>query len=112
MNIQIFGRKKGSDTKKAERFFKERSIKFQFVNLDEKELSNGEFNSIKSAVGGAENMIDKDCKEFKKKNLEYIVYDAETELREDQKLLSTPIIRDGKKAIIGFDVNILKDWIE
>ena len=111
MNIQIFGRKKGSDTKKAERFFKERGIKFQFVNLDEKELSNGEFNSIKQAVGGADEMIDKNCKEFKKKNLEYIVYDTESELREDQKLLRTPIVRDGRRAVIGFDIDILKGWI-
>ena len=64
-----------------------------------------------SAVGGADEMIDKASKEFKKKNLEYIVYDAESELREDQKLLRTPIVRDGRRAIIGFDVDILKGWI-
>ena len=46
MNIQIFGTKKSSDTRKAERFFKERGIKFQSIDLKEKCLSKGEFNSV------------------------------------------------------------------
>ena len=52
MNIQIFGTKKSSDTRKAERFFKERGIKFQSIDLKEKGLSKGEFNSVMQAVGG------------------------------------------------------------
>ncbi len=51
MNIQIFGTKKSSDTRKAERFFKERGIKFQFVDLKEKAMSKGEFQSVMQAVG-------------------------------------------------------------
>ena len=58
MNIQIFGIKKSADTRKAERFFKERGIKFQYVDLQEKELSKGEFASVKQAVGGIDAMID------------------------------------------------------
>ena len=63
MNIQIFGTKKSSDTRKAERFFKERGIKFQSVDLKEKGLSKGEFQSVMQAVGGLEAMIDPDCKD-------------------------------------------------
>ena len=62
MNIQIFGKSKCFDTKKAERYFKERGIRFQSINLSEKGMSKGEFNRVKQAVGGLESMIDKDCK--------------------------------------------------
>ena len=56
MNIQIFGTKKCNDTKKAERFFKERGIKFQFIDMKEKGMSKGEFNSVAQANGGLENI--------------------------------------------------------
>ena len=59
MNIQIFGTKKCNDTKKAERFFKERGIKFQFIDMKEKGMSKGEFNSVAQANGGLENMSGK-----------------------------------------------------
>ena len=57
MNIQIFGTKKCNDTKKAERFFKERGIKYQFIDMKEKGMSKGEFTSVAQANGGLENMI-------------------------------------------------------
>ena len=57
MNIQIFGTNKCFDTKKAMRYFKERNIKYQFVDMKEKGLSKGEYNSIKQAVGGLEKML-------------------------------------------------------
>ena len=63
MNIQIFGKKKCFDTKKAERYFKERGIKYQFIDLIDKGMSKGEFNSIKQAVGGYQNMLDENCKD-------------------------------------------------
>ncbi|MDI9488053.1 MAG: glutaredoxin domain-containing protein, partial [Bacillota bacterium] len=63
MNIQIFGKKKCFDTKKAERYFKERGIKYQFIDLLDKGMSKGEFNSIKQAVGGYQNMLDENCKD-------------------------------------------------
>ena len=63
MNIQIFGTKKCFDTKKAQRYFKERGIKFQFIDLAEKGLSKGEFNSVKQAVGGLDQMLDTACKD-------------------------------------------------
>lgn len=63
MNIQIFGTKKCNDTKKAERFFKERGIKYQFIDMKEKGMSKGEFRSVAQANGGVENMIDPDAKD-------------------------------------------------
>ena len=57
MNIQIFGTKKSADTRKAERFFKERGIKFQSIDLKEKRLSKGEFQSVMQAVGGPDAII-------------------------------------------------------
>ena len=61
--IQVFGTKKSSDTRKAERYFKERGIKIQFVDLKEKGLSKGEFQSVLQAVGGLEAMVDQNCKD-------------------------------------------------
>ena len=58
MNIQIFGTKKNFDSKKAERYFKERGIKYQFINMKEKGLSKGEFQSVCQAVGGYNKLID------------------------------------------------------
>ena len=63
MNIQIFGTKKCFDTKKADRYFKERGIKAQFIDLKEKEMSKGEFTSVKQAVGGLDAMLDENCKD-------------------------------------------------
>ena len=63
MNIQIFGTKKCNDTKKAERFFKERGIKYQFIDMKEKGMSKGEFNSVAQVNGGLDNMINWDGKD-------------------------------------------------
>ena len=63
MNIQIFGTKKNFDSKKAERYFKERGIKYQFIDMKEKGLSKGEFQSVCQAVGGYNKLIDTDCKD-------------------------------------------------
>ena len=63
MNIQVFGTKKCNDTKKAERFFKERGIKYQFIDMKEKSMSKGELTSVAQAVGGIENLIDENCKD-------------------------------------------------
>lgn len=112
MNIQIFGTKKCFDTKKAERYFKERGIKFQFIDLKEKEMSKGEFQSVKQAVGGLDKMIDENSKE--KDTLALIRYlsteDKETKVLENQQLLKTPIVRNGKQATTGYAPEIWKDW--
>ncbi len=110
MNIQIFGTKKCNDTKKAERFFKERGIKFHFRNLAEKGISKGELNNIAN-VFPLDDLIDKEGKEYKKRNLEYMVYNTENELLENPLLFKTPIVRNGKKVTLGYQPEIWKQWI-
>lgn len=111
MNIQIFGFKKCQDTRKAERYFKERAIGFQFVNLAEKGLSKGELNSIKAAVG-LEALLDTDGKQYQKRNLKYLIHNVEEELLNDPLLLKTPIVRNGSKATIGYRPEVWKEWCE
>ena len=112
MNIQIFGTKKSSDTRKAERFFKERGIRFQSVDLKEKGLSKGEFQSVMQAVGGLEAMIDPDCKD--KDLLALIKYiaaeDKAQKVLENQVVLKQPIVRNGKQATVGYQPEVWKTW--
>ena len=110
MNIQIFGTKKCKDTQKAERFFKERGIQYHFRNLAEKGLSRGEFENIKHAVT-IEELFDKESKQFRKRNLEFMVYDPEEELLNDALLFKTPIVRNERLATVGYQPEIWKDWI-
>ncbi len=109
MNIQIFGKSKCFDTKKAERYFKERRIKFQSVDLLRYGISPREFDSVCRAVG-LENMIDE-----KARGAELIRYLARDEdkidkLLEDPSLLKTPIVRNGKSATVGYCPDVWKDW--
>ena len=112
MNIQIFGTKKSSDTRKAERFFKERGIKFQFVDLKEKSMSRGEFQSVLQAVGGLGAMIDPNCKD--KDLLALIKYIAEEDraqkVLENQSVLKLPVVRNGRQATIGYQPDVWKIW--
>lgn len=111
MNIQIFGTKKCNDTKKAERFFKERGIKFHYRDFAEKGMSKGELDNIKR-VFDVEDLIDKEGKEYKKRNLQYIIHDIEEELLSDPLLFKTPIVRNGNQVTIGFEPEIWKSWID
>lgn len=112
MNIQIFGTKKSAETRKAERFFKERGIKFQLVDLKEKGLSKGEFQSVSQAVGGLDAMIDQDCKD--KDLLAMIKYiaaeDRLEKVLENQTVLKQPIVRNGKQATVGYQAEVWKRW--
>lgn len=112
MNIQIFGTKKCFDTKKAERYFKERRVKYQLIDMKEKGMSRGEFTSIMKAVGGADNLLDEKCKD--KDLLTLMNYltesDKEEKIFENQHVIKTPIVRNGKTATIGFQPDIWKDW--
>ena len=112
MNIQIFGTKKSSDTRKAERFFKERGIRFQSVDMKEKGLSKGEFQSVLQAVGGLEEMIDQNAKD---KNLLLLIrYLAEEDraqkVLENQSVLKLPIVRNGRQATVGYQPDVWKKW--
>ena len=112
MNIQIFGTKKSSDTRKAERFFKERRIRFQSVDLKEKGLSKGEFQAVMKAVGGIEAMIDQDARD---KDLLALINhisadDKADKVFENQTVLKMPIVRNGRAATVGYEPDIWKTW--
>lgn len=110
MNIQIFGTKKCSDTRKAERFFKERGIKYQFVDLKEKGMSKGEFNAVAQANGGIDAMINLEAKD--KDALAKVQYMADklTAILENQQVLKTPIVRNGKQSTLGYQPDVWKEW--
>ncbi len=112
MNIQIFGVSKSADTRKAERYFKERRIKFQSVDLKKYGMSGGEFDSVLRAVGGIDNLIDWNSKS---PDLDLIRYMANTADKEDkvfdnQMLIKLPIVRNGKKATAGYCPEIWGTW--
>lgn len=109
MNIQIFGTNKCNDTKKAQRFFKERGVKFHFRNLAEKGISKGELENIKRKID-LDDLINREGKQYRKRNLEYINHDIETELLEDPLLFSTPIVRNGSEVTVGNEPDIWKSW--
>ena len=112
MNIQIFGTKKCSDTRKADRFFKERGIKYQFVDLSEKGLSKGEMTSVAQANGGIENLVNPNSKD--KDTMLLLKYLAEEDrmgkLLENQHLVKTPIVRNGRLSTIGYQPEVWKKW--
>lgn len=112
MNIQIFGTKKSNDTKKAERYFKERNIKYQFIDMKEKGMSKGEFTAVAQNNGGIENMLDPDCKD--KDALALIKYIADEDklekILENQQVIKTPIVRNGKQSTVGYMPDVWKSW--
>lgn len=114
MNIQIFGKSKCFDTKKAERYFKERKIKYQLVDIIRFGLSKGEYQSVKSAVGGMENLIDEKSKEYEANHIKYLASkdDIEQSLQENPGMYKTPIVRNGKKATIGYQPDVWASWSE
>jgi arsenate reductase (glutaredoxin) len=109
MNIQIFGTLKCQDTRKAQRYFKERRIPFQFIDTTQKALSKGELKSIEAAVG-IENLVDREGKTYVQKNLKYLAHDIEEELLKDASLLKTPVVRNGRDATVGYQPEVWKTW--
>ena len=111
--IQIFGKKKCAETRKAERWFKERGMKVQSVELSEKGLSPGELRSVAAKVGGVEALIDRDGKRYVDKGLKYSAPTGpriEALLIEDPLLLKTPIVRRGPDATLGFAPDTWETW--
>ena len=112
MNIQIFGTKKCNDTKRAERYFKERRIKYQFIDMKEKGMSKGEFTAVAQANGGIDNMLDMNCKD--QNTLSLIKYIAEEDklekILENPQVIKTPVVRNGKLSTLGYQPEIWKMW--
>ena len=112
MNIQIFGTKKCNETKKAERFFKERGIKYQFVDMKKKGMSKGEFSSVAQANGGLDNMINWEGKDQDLLALiKYISSEDKLEkVLENQQVIKTPVVRNGKLSTLGYQPDAWKKW--
>lgn len=110
--IQIFGKKKCFNTKKAERFFKERGIKVQNIDLLDKGMSKGEYMSVKAAVGGIDALIDTEGRDHSL--VTYLAYeeDKDEKLLDDPSLMKTPIVRNGKRATVGYCPDVWKKWLE
>ena len=112
MNIQIFGTKKCNDTKKAERFFKERGIKHQFIDMKEKGMSKGEFILVAQVNGGLENIINWDGKD--QDTLALIKYIADEDklekILENPSVIKTPIVRNVKQSTVGYQPEVWKGW--
>lgn len=110
MNIQIFGKAKCFDTKKSERYFKERGIKYQLINLAQKGMSKGELSNVKAAVGGLDPMLNEKTEGYAL--IKYLAHeeDKEQKLLENPILLKTPIVRNGKLATIGYQPDVWSKW--
>ena len=104
MNIQIFGRSKCFDSKKAERWFKERRIKYQYIDINRYGMSRGELTSVKNAVGLS---ALSDAPE-----IAYLAYDSDKleKLFEWPELIKTPVVRNGKQATVGYCPDVWKNW--
>jgi arsenate reductase-like glutaredoxin family protein len=115
VNIQIFGTKKCQDSRKAERFFKERGTRFQAIDLASKGMSAGELRGVATRVGGAEQLIDRAGKRYLERGLKYAAPTGariEQMLAEDPLLLRTPIVRDGGRATVGFCPEVWQSWLD
>ncbi len=112
MNIQIFGTSKCFDTKKAQRYFKERGIRFQMIDLKEKGMSRGEFDNVARAVGGWQNLVNPAAKDKQTLALldALIDWQKEDKLFENQQLLKTPIVRNGRQATVGYQPEVWAKW--
>lgn len=113
MNIQIYGTTKCFDTKKAQRYFKERNIKFQFIDLAKYGMSKGEYQSIKRALNcKLDDLVNEKSKKYDSSFIKYLASEEakEEKLLENQELFKTPIVRNGKKATLGFCPDEWKKW--
>jgi arsenate reductase (glutaredoxin) len=110
-NIQLIGTKKCRDTQKAERFFKERKIPFQFRDLAEKGISKGELDNITRVIP-LEELIDKEGKEYEKNGMKFKVFNIEEELLSNALLFRTPIVRNGRLVTLGYKPKVWLEWIK
>ena len=111
MNIQIFGNKKSFDSKKAERWFKERRIKYQYIDLLRYGMSAGEYRSVRQRLG-FDALVDKECRAYDELYMPYITPEAQEEkLLEYPELFRTPIVRNGKACTVGYCPEQWEAWL-
>ena len=112
MNIQIFGKNKCFDTKKAERYFKERRIKYQYIDLGKYGMSGKEFDSVLRAVGGIDKLIDWESRDEQVTMMKYMEDKTakEDKVFDNPALMKTPVVRNGKQATAGYCPEIWAQW--
>ena len=112
MNIQIFGKSKCFDTKKAERYFKERRVKYQYIDLLRYGMSGKEFDAVLRGAGGVDNLIDWNGKSQEITNMRYTddKIAKEDKVFDDPSLMRTPIVRNGKQVTVGYCPEIWATW--
>ena len=114
VNIQLFGTKKCPETRKAERFFKERGVTLHVIDLAQKGMSVGELRNVASRVGGIELLIDREGKRYLDKGLKYAAPTGpriEAMLVDDPLLLRTPIVRSSAGATVGYQPEVWERWL-
>ena len=114
MNVQLFGTKKCADTRKAERYFKERGIKLHVVDLAQKGMALGELRNVAARVGGIEALIDREGKRYVERGLKYAAPTGpriEQMLVDDPLLLRTPIVRSSAGATVGYQPEVWERWL-
>lgn len=111
MNIQIYTRSKCFDSKKAERWFKERRIKFQLIDLDSKGLSPRELDSVIAAVG-LDNIVDEKSKSPDAAMMKYLSSKEQKieKLLNDPRLIKSPVVRNGRSATVGYCPDVWQNW--
>ena len=112
--VQIFGTRKCPETRKAERFFKERRVSFQMIDIAEKGPSPGELRKIAAAVGGVEALIDREGRRYLERGLKYAAPTGpriEQALLDDPLLMRTPVVRSGPRATVGFVPDLWLAWL-
>ncbi len=111
MNIQIIGTKKSNNTKKAIRFFKERNIKFHFMDLNERKISEGELSNVLARIS-VDDLLDTESQSYKKRGFAYMEFDPIEEILEDNMLMRTPVVRNGKEVTVGNNIEVWKQWLK
>jgi arsenate reductase-like glutaredoxin family protein len=109
MELQIIGTAKCKDTAKAKRFFSDRGIHYHFRDLNDKSLSPKEIANI--SRNDPEALLDREGKAWIEGGYEHRLFDAEEELLENPALIKTPIIRNDKGVVIGFNQKALKNLL-
>ena len=112
MNIQIYGKAKCFDTQKAQRYFKERGIKFQFIDVPRYGIRPGELRTLKAALGGLEALIDPRARDYDRSFIAYLASEEakEEKLAEYPGLFRTPIVRNGRQATVGYCPDVWEGW--
>ena len=114
MNVQIFGTNKSQDTKKALRFFKERGIEPQFVDLQQREIAPGELNRFVSKFG-LDALVDSGGKAYKDAGLEHLRVSDDAMLQkliDEPKLMVQPLVRSGNTLSAGWDEPLWREQYE